>query len=497
MKTLKLKSLLASFLLAFLVVIPAYSQEEESAEALELKIGFVTFLSGAAAGPFGVPARNSAEILVETLNGGTMPAPYDTVGIAGAKIVPVFIDENSTDKVIDYRNLIERQNVDLVIGYISSGSCKAIAPVAEEVQVLTVFFDCGTPQIFEEVVTEPKYLFRTNSHATMDNVAAAKYVLARMEVGSIAGINQNYAWGQDSWRDFSEAVQVLSEDIEITTEQFPQIFAGQYGAEISALLANRSDVVHSSFWGGDMEALILQGSSRGVFDRSQVVLTTAESAMYRLADQLPDGTIIGGRGPNGVFAPESELNTWFRDVYYERYGTWPTYPSYHMALALLGVKSAYEAAASSEGVPEVEDVIAAFENLEYEAPSGPSKMALANGHQGIQGTAYGRYKYDPEGRTATVEDVEHYPAECVNPPEGVKSLDWIAANFEGAECEAEDDGMTSEETSDEESEVDKAEEASDEEGASDEAEEVDEQEEGAETSDSESAVEVEGDSEEE
>ncbi len=436
MKTFRFKALVTSLLLAFLIVVSTYAQEEASEEILELKIGFVTFLSGPAAGPFGVPARNSAEILVEAINGGTMPAPYDTAGIAGAKIVPVFIDENGTDKVVDYRNLIERQNVALVIGYISSGSCKAIAPVVEEVQVLTVFFDCGTPQIFEEVVTEPKYLFRTNSHATMDNVAAAKYVLDRMQIGSIAGINQNYAWGQDSWRDFSEAMQVLSEGMEITTEQFPQIFAGQYGAEISALLTNRSDIVHSSFWGGDMEAFILQGSGRGVFDRSQVVLTTAESAMHRLAAQLPDGTIIGGRGPNGVFAPESELNTWFRDVYYERYGTWPTYPSYHMALAILGVKSAYEAAAAdSEGLPEVEEVIAAFEHLEYEAPSGPSKMALANGHQGIQETAYGKYKYDRESGTATVEDVEYYSAECVNPPEGVKSLDWIAANFEGAECD--------------------------------------------------------------
>ncbi len=439
MKTFKLKILLVSFLLGLLSIFPSYSQEEE--ESTELRIGFVTFLSGPAAGPFGVPARNSAEILVEAINSGTMPAPYDTSGISGAKIVPVFLDENSSDKVVDYRNLIERQNVDLVIGYISSGSCKAIAPIVEEIQVLTVFFDCGTPQIFEEVVTNPKYLFRTNSHATMDNVAAAKYVLARMpEISSIAGINQNYAWGQDSWRDFSEAMQVLSEGIEVTTEQFPQIFAGQYGAEISALLTSRSDVVHSSFWGGDMEAFILQGAGRDIFNRSQVILTTAESAMHRLAAQLPDGTIIGGRGPNGVFAPESDLNTWFRETYYDRYGTWPTYPSYHMALAILGVKSAYEAA-SSEDLPDLEDVITAFENLEYEAPSGPSKMALANGHQGIQGTAYGIYKYDRDNGIAAVEDVEHYPAECVNPPEGVKSLDWIASNFDGADCEAKNDEM--------------------------------------------------------
>ncbi len=442
--------------MAFLIIFPSYAQEED----IELKIGFVGFLSGSAAGTYGIPGRNSVEIFVEAINSGSLPAPYDTVGIAGAKIVPIFIDENSSNKVIDYRNLIEKQGADLVIGYTSSGSCKAIAPVVEEIEVLTVFFECGTPQIFEEIVTQPKYLFRTSSHATMDSVAAARYILARMpEINTIAGINQNYAWGQDSWRDFSEAMKVLSEGTEVTTEQFPQIFAGQYGAEISVLLKSRSDVIHSSFWGGDLEALILQGAGRGLFDRSQLLFTTGETSIFRLADQLPDGTIIGARGSHGAFAPENELNTWFRNTYYERYSTWPMYPSYHMAQSILGVKSAYEKAAADSGeFPDIEAVITAFEYLEYETPSGTTKMTLANGHQGIQGTAYGKYKYDTESGTATLEDIEYYSDTCVNPPEGVTSLDWIASNFEGADCsdegEAEIEEEVEEEFEDSESEND-------------------------------------------
>ncbi|HEU4644599.1 MAG TPA: hypothetical protein VFS80_03435, partial [Burkholderiales bacterium] len=39
-----------------------------------LKIGIVTFLSGAAAGPFGVPARNGFELVAEMLNAGRVPA---------------------------------------------------------------------------------------------------------------------------------------------------------------------------------------------------------------------------------------------------------------------------------------------------------------------------------------------------------------------------------------------------------------------------------------
>lgn len=39
------------------------------------KVGFVTFLSGGASGPFGVPASQGAKLVVEAINEGTLPAP--------------------------------------------------------------------------------------------------------------------------------------------------------------------------------------------------------------------------------------------------------------------------------------------------------------------------------------------------------------------------------------------------------------------------------------
>src|SRR5262245_5581041 len=58
-----------------------------------LKIGIVTFLSGPAAGPFGVPARNAAEVLVENLNAGKLPGQYSTKGFGGAPLEISFVDE--------------------------------------------------------------------------------------------------------------------------------------------------------------------------------------------------------------------------------------------------------------------------------------------------------------------------------------------------------------------------------------------------------------------
>src|SRR5690242_14855979 len=79
-----------------------------------IRIGLVTFLSGPASGPFGVPAKIAAEAIVESLNAGKAPAPYATKGFGGIPIELAIIDEagGATKQVSEFRNLVERQNVD-------------------------------------------------------------------------------------------------------------------------------------------------------------------------------------------------------------------------------------------------------------------------------------------------------------------------------------------------------------------------------------------------
>jgi branched-chain amino acid transport system substrate-binding protein len=417
----------AAAVAAAVVVAPLQTYAQEPAP---LKIGVVSFLSGPAAGPFGVPARNAAEITFETLNAGSVPAPYATKGFGGAPLQMVLIDEagSTTTQVTEFRNLVQRSNVDIVIGYISSGNCLAVAPVAEELKKLTVFFDCGTPRIFED--GSYKYVFRTAGHSTMDGVGAALYARENKSgIKKISGINQNYAWGQDSWGDFELAMKQLVPATQTATSQMPKLFAGQYNTEISTLLSSGADVVHSSFWDGDLEAFILQAGPRGLFKKSTVILTTGETAMYKLAAQIPDGTVIGARGPYGVFAPDNALNKWYAQTFKDRYSVLPNYAAYQMTQAILGTKAAWEKAQAANGGqrPSIDQVIAAFEGNTFESPAGTVRMGLGKGHQAVTETAYGQTKL-VKGQM-TVTKVKRYPAEQVNPPEGVKSADWIASGF--------------------------------------------------------------------
>ncbi len=393
-----------------------------------IRIGLVTFLSGPAAGPFGVPAKIAAEAIVDSMNAGKVPAPYATKGFGGTPIELAIIDEagGATKQVAEFRNLVERQNVDFVIGYIGSGDCLAIAPVAEEMKKLTILFDCGTPRVFEE--NSYKYVFRTRAHATMDAVAGAMYLLDNKPgIKNYGGINQNYAWGQDSWNDFSAVMAALKPDATITTSQMPKFGAGQYGPEISALLQSNSDVIHSSLWGGDLEAFMLQGTPRNLFARSQLVLVAGEPYLHRLPGNIPDGTIVGARGPNGVFAQKSALNDWLRQIYKERGEVYPNYPAYSVAQAFLALKAAYEKARGGGGAPSNEDVAKALEYLNFDSPSGRMMMKLGKGHQAVSGTAYGTTRL--VNGQVTVGNIKYYPLEKVQPPEGMTSMEWIKSGM--------------------------------------------------------------------
>ena len=144
----------------------------------KIVIAVPTFLTGAGAPAFGIPSRNGAEMIVDAINKGKVPAPYNTKGIAGAQVEAIIYDESGggTKQVTEYRNKVQKLKVDFFAGFISSGTCAAIAPVAEELKTLTIFSTCGTPRVFEELVKNPKYVFRTMNHATADNVGLAHYV---------------------------------------------------------------------------------------------------------------------------------------------------------------------------------------------------------------------------------------------------------------------------------------------------------------------------------
>ncbi len=423
-----LRKLAAAAALCLVGLTPVQAQET-------FKVGIVSFLSGQAAESFGIPAVNGAKVLLDAFNKGAAPAPYNKVGFGGMKLEFVYVDENggATKQVQELKNLYDREKVDAVVGYVGSGDCLAVAPAAEEMKKFLILYDCGTPRIFED--NKYNYVFRTASHGAMDNVALVRYLAARkIKVDSFNLINQDYAWGQDSKKDFSLSMEKLLPNAKPGEDQLPKFGAGQYGTEISALMAKPADVTHSSLWGGDLQAFILQAAPRGLFKKTQVVFSAGDHVLPGLGDKMPDGVILGARGAYGLMAPKSALNDWWWDLYSKAYGVYPVQAPYRMVQSLLGLKLAAEKAMAANGgkKPNGEQLVAALKGSEWESPAGKIRMALGDGHQAVQDTAIGKTRYDAAKKMVVLDDIQRFPAECVNPPANMKSEEWIKAGFPGA-----------------------------------------------------------------
>jgi branched-chain amino acid transport system substrate-binding protein len=334
----------------------------------ELKVALVDFLSGPAA-KFGTAALNGMKLLFDETN--------EAGGIGGVKVRYIVVDE--------------------------------AGPVEKNYT----------------------YVFRTSAHQAAENVAAAYYVLkVKPDVKTIAGINDDYAWGRDSWEAFMRAILKLKPDVKVVDALWPRLYQGEYSAEITKLLAAKPDVIHSSLWGGHMDAFIQQAAARGLFKESLVLLTTGETALLTLKE-VPEGVGLTGRGHVVYTVPdpaENPLTKKFIESYEARYGEHPIYPSFRGAQAVSAFIAAYEKAIKTAGRwPTKEEVIKALENLEFDSPGGRIKMALGNGHQAIQPSVWGitSSKRHPKWGFPLLEKMETFPAEQVNPPPGVKTLEWI------------------------------------------------------------------------
>lgn len=409
------------------------------AEEKTFKVGLALFLSGPGAEAFGVPSLNGAKLIVDALNAGEVPAPYNAMkGIGGMPIELVPVDEAGSAQVQiqRFRDLVQREEVDAVIGYDGSGGCLAIASVAEELKALTLFSGCGTPRIFED--GSYKYVFRAGAHSTMDNIALARYAATAMpELKTFAGFNQNYSWGQDSWTDFRLAMEQLMPEAKPIEELFPELGAGQYGAQISTLLRRQPELIHSSLWGGDLEAFLMQATPRNLFASSKVMFANAEHVLPRLGNKFPNGLITGGRGAVGLISPKNALSDWLKEAHLAKLNEPALQGPFRISQPLLALKSAVEKAMEQKqgARPTTDEIVAALEYLSFEAPTGTIRMALGDGHQAIQDAAVGVASWDEAAGAVTITDLHIFKAECVNPPAGVKSSEWIKDGFPGAQCD--------------------------------------------------------------
>lgn len=394
----------------------AYAQSKPET----LKIGITTFLSGSAS-VFGVPAKAAAELWIEQFNAGG--------GLNGVKLAPVFIDEGlGGDKFLsEYRRVAQDAGEKVMLSSISSGNCNTVAPVAEDLKVLNIMWDCGTEKVLED--KRYKYVVRTQANAVTEMVSTVVFLLrTKPEFKTIAVMNQDYAWGRDSWEIFRNTLMALKPDTKVVAELFPKFGATDFSTEITRLQALKPDIILSTSWGGDLDTFVRQASQRGLTRSSQLLLPLAESSLERLGTALPDGVLVGARGDHYFLHPETKddpKHKSFVEKFRAKTNSYPIYPVYHMVAALEGLVAGYDAALKKNGGkwPTTEQVAEAMHGIEFRGLTRPVKMREDG--QGLEDQLLGITKKVAEYPFPVLDKMMIIPAELVTTPVGEKSPSWV------------------------------------------------------------------------
>ena len=382
----------------------------------ELKVGITTFLSG-------VPAKAAAEIMIDDIN--------SKGGIGGVKITPIFIDEGlGADKMLsEYRRVVQDQDVHTMISAISSGNCNIVAPVAEDLKVLNIMWDCGTEKLLEE--KKFRYVVRTQANATTEMVATVVYLLkTNPNFKTIAVVNQDYAWGRDSWEIFRNTLMALKPDVKVVGEFFPKFGAADFSTEVSRLSAIKPDVILSTSWGGDLDTFVRQSAQRGLFKQSTFVLPLAESSLERLGTALPEGVIVGARGDHYFLHPETKddaAHKQFIQKFKAKTDSYPIYSVYHMVQAFAGLKAGYDQAMKLNGGkwPTTEELADAMHTVEFKG-FGRSVKMRSDG-QGLEDQLLGVTKKSSKYPFQVMDKMMIIPADLTTTPVGQKSPEWVKA----------------------------------------------------------------------
>ena len=397
------------------MVSPALAQKKPD----KIGVGIFTFTSGPAAA-YGMPGRNAAELMIDQIN--------KAGGIGGVPIAPIYVDEAiGTDRVVaEYRRLAADESNQVMIAALSSGNCLALAPVAEQLGMPMISWNCDTHQML--LKDRYNFVFRANSSTIPEFVAMAAYLLkVKPDVKTVAIINPDYAFGHDAAAIFKAALLAQKPDIQFVAELFPRLGSSSYQTEISRLASAKPDVIFSNLWGGDLENFVRQALPRGIFQNSQVVLAVGEPILQRI--KLPDGVITGALGDHWWLTSTAQANketVAFVEEYRKRYNEYPVFPSFKMANAIMVMKAAYEKAIKdkSGAWPTRKEIAAALKGLEINTLTGTSKLRLED-NDGLVDQIVGVTKMTAERPFPIIDKMVRYPAEKVTPPAGQDPFAWI------------------------------------------------------------------------
>ncbi|HEX5453365.1 MAG TPA: ABC transporter substrate-binding protein [Stellaceae bacterium] len=339
-----------------------------------IKIGFPIPLSGPTA-VYGKPVLQGAQLAVSEIN--------EKGGLLGRKIdlLPRDSKASADEAVRLSRELIIKDNVDFLVGTLTSAEAPAVSTVAKENKIVFI-----APTSKSTILTDAKhinpYIFRVSSNTDVEGLAGAILMARWKNVKTVATIAPDYAYGRDSIAAFEKALKKLRPDIKIVDREWPKLGQPDFTPFITAQMAKKPDAVYCSLFAGDFVTFTKQATPRGYFkaidnrliDGAEVGTTDEAQALgkdypYGIIGDAYDPVIWTGDEPPAHKKFIEDLKAFTKDKYASGW-------------SIVGYQSIYALAAGIKkaGSTKSDAVAKALPGLTFDTPVGKRSFSV-NSHE--------------------------------------------------------------------------------------------------------------------
>jgi branched-chain amino acid transport system substrate-binding protein len=361
-----------------------------------IKVGYPMILSGPGA-LFGEPALKGAQMFVEEINAKG--------GVLGRKIelIPRDTKGNADEAVRVSRELILKDNVDFLVGTLTSAEGPAVSTIAKENKIVFIAPIPKTDQLTAPANLHP-YVFRTASNTTIEGRTAAE-IMAKWPVKKIATIAPDYAYGQDVAKAFVEHIKKLKPDVEIVDQQWPKLGEADYTPFINAQMGKKPEAVFSALWGGHFLTFAKQAKPLKYFDNVNYNFIAAGEGA-----SIESTRTMGADYPVGIWGNAYDAFNWegappAHKDYIARVAAYTKQdpPSSWPVTGYVAMQMLTEAIKKANSV-ESDKVAKALLDLSIDTPIGKQTI---NGkdHQANRGQVWGKTVSDPKYPFAVMKDI--------------------------------------------------------------------------------------------
>ena len=361
-----------------------------------IKVGYPMILSGPGA-LFGEPALKGAQMFVEEINAKG--------GVLGRKIelIPRDTKGNADEAVRVSRELILKDNVDFLVGTLTSAEGPAVSTIAKENKIVFIAPIPKTDQLTAPANLHP-YVFRTASNTTIEGRTAAE-IMAKWPVKKIATIAPDYAYGQDVAKAFVEHIKKIKPDVEIVDQQWPKLGEADYTPFINAQMGKKPEAVFSALWGGHFLTFAKQAKPLKYFDNVNYNFIAAGEGA-----SIESTRTMGADYPVGIWGNAYDAFNWegappAHKDYIARVAAYTKQdpPSSWPVTGYVAMQMLTEAIKKANSV-ESDKVAKALLDLTIDTPIGKQTI---NGkdHQANRGQVWGKTVSDPKYPFAVMKDI--------------------------------------------------------------------------------------------